>query len=145
MPRHLQEVCQSFLSKRTGESQSCLIVTNTNVLSLLSVLQVVQKDEAETELAATTMGVFVLRENQGPLCEPVDIGIIIDGVEVLSDQSSVASACAVLFGLIYALDLKYPEELKYSLEFFQKIIMNIESKNMSKRVLNLSAKLQDLL
>ena len=43
-------------------------------------LQVVQKDEAETELANTTMGVLVLRENQGPLCEPVEIGVFIDGV-----------------------------------------------------------------
>lgn len=125
----------------------CLTVTNANVLSLSpsSVhLQVVQKDEAESELAKTTMGLFVLREKQGPLCEPVEIGIIIDGVEVLSELSSVASACAMLFGLIYSLDLKYPDELKYSFETFQKIVMDIESRKMSKRVQNLAAKLQDL-
>lgn len=125
----------------------CLTVTNANVLSLSpsSVhLQVVQKDEAESELAKTTMGLFVLREKQGPLCEPVEIGIIIDGVEVLSELSSVASACAMLFGLIYSLDLKYPDELKYSFETFQKIVMDIESRKMSKRIQNLAAKLQDL-
>lgn len=125
----------------------CLTVTNANVLSLSpsSVhLQVVQKDEAESELAKTTMGLFVLHEKQSPLCEPVEIGIIIDGVEVLSELSSVASACAMLFGLIYSLDLKYPDELKYSFETFQKIVMDIESRKMSKRVQNLAAKLQDL-
>ena len=49
-------------------------------------LQVVEKDKAETELVKTTMGVFVLREDKGPLCKPVEIGIIIDGVEVFSPQ-----------------------------------------------------------
>ncbi|KAJ8364926.1 hypothetical protein SKAU_G00137570 [Synaphobranchus kaupii] len=107
-----------------GEDVSCLIKEYL----------VVQKDEAELELAKTTMGLFVLREKQGPLCEPVEIGIIIDGVEVLSELSSVASACAMLFGLIYSLDLKYPDELKYSFETFQKIVMDIESRKMSKRV-----------
>ena len=67
----------------------------------MSVRQVVQKDEAEMELADTTTELFVLRKNHGPLCEPVDIGVIIDGVEVLSEHPSVASACAMLFGLIY--------------------------------------------
>ncbi|KAJ8364966.1 hypothetical protein SKAU_G00137970 [Synaphobranchus kaupii] len=92
-----------------GEDVSCLIKEYL----------VVQKDEAELELAKTTMGLFVLREKQGPLCEPVEIGIIIDGVE-------------------------YPDELKYSFETFQKIVMDIESRKMSKRVQNLAAKLQDL-
>ena len=73
--------------------------------------QVSQQDKAETELAKIIMGVFVLRENTGSLCEPVDIGVIFDGVEVLSGLSSVASACAMLIGLIYALDLQYPDEL----------------------------------
>ena len=50
----------------------------------------------------------------------------------------------MLFGLIYALDLKYPEELKYSFEAFQKIIMDIESRKMSKRVQKLAEKLQDV-
>ena len=113
-----------------------------SLYSSLSVrLQVVEKDKAETELLKTTVGVFVLREDKGPLCKPVEIGVIIDGVEVLSDLPSVASACAMLFGLIYALNLQYPEELKYCFEAFQKIIMDIESRKMSKRVQNLAGKL----
>ena len=87
---------------------------------------------------------FVLRETKGPLCEPADIGIIVDGFEVLSGLSSVASACAMLIGIIYALDLQYPDELKYSFEAFQKIIMDIESRKMSKRVQNLATKLQNV-
>ena len=127
-----------------------IIVINANLLLLspsLSVcLQVVQKEEAERELAKTPMAVFVLRENlDPPFCKPLEIGIIIHGVEVLSELSSVASACAMLFGLIYCLDLKYPKpQLQYSFDAFKKIIMGIENRNMMERVQNLAAKLQDL-
>lgn len=49
----------------------------------------------------------------------------------------------MMFALIYALNLKYPEGLKYTFEAFQKVIMDIESKKMSQRVQNLSSKLQE--
>ena len=49
----------------------------------------------------------------------------------------------MLFGLTYALNLSYPVELKYTFETFQTIIMDIESRQMSRRIQNLSAKLQE--
>ncbi len=90
------------------------------------------------------MAFFVIRESDA-LSRALDISIVIDGVEVLNELPSVACACAcaMMFGLIYALNLKYPEGLKYTFEAFQKIIMDIESKQMSRRVQNLSSKLQD--
>ena len=87
------------------------------------------------------MAIFVLH-NGDALSPPKDIGLVIDGVEVLNDFS-IASACAMLFGLTYALNLSYPVELKYTFETFQKIIMDIESRQMSTRIQNLSAKLQE--
>ncbi len=83
------------------------------------------------------MAFFVIRESDA-LSRALDISIVIDGVEVLNELPSVACACAMMFGLIYALNLKYPEGLKYTFEAFQKIIMDIESKQMSRRVQNLS-------
>ena len=88
------------------------------------------------------MAIFVLRDDDA-LSPPKDIGLVVDGVEVLNDLSSIASACAMLFGLTYALNLSYPVELKYTFETFQKIIMDIESRQMSRRIQNLSAKLQE--
>ncbi len=88
------------------------------------------------------MAFFVIRESDA-LSRALDISIVIDGVEVLNELPSVACACAMMFGLIYALNLKYPEGLKYTFEAFQKRIMDIESKQMSRRVQNLSSKLQD--
>lgn len=88
----------------------------------------------------------MIRESDA-LSRALDICIVIDGVEVLNELPSVACpcacACAMMFGLIYALNLKYPEGLKYTFEAFQKIIMDIESKQMSQRVQNLSSKLQE--
>ena len=88
------------------------------------------------------MAIFVLRNGQD-LSAPKDIGLVIDGVEVLNDLSSITSACAMLFGLTYALNLSYPVELRYTFETFQKIIMHVESWQMSRRIQNLSAKLQE--
>lgn len=82
------------------------------------------------------MAIFVLRDGDA-LAAPKDIGLVIDSVEVLNNLSSIASACVLLFGLIYALNLSYPVELKYTFETFQKIIMDIESRQMSRRIQNL--------
>ncbi len=55
----------------------------------------------------------MIRESDA-LSRALDISIVIDGVEVLNELPSVACACAMMFGLIYALNLKYPEGLKYT-------------------------------
>ncbi|KAI2652416.1 SH2 domain-containing protein 1A [Labeo rohita] len=109
---------------------------------LIMYLHADQREEAEREFEKTTMAFFVIRESDALSCA-LDISIVIDGVEVLNELPSVACVCAMIFGLIYALNLKYPEGLKYTFEAFQKIIMDIESKQMSRRVQNLSSKLQE--
>ncbi|KAG1957397.1 hypothetical protein F2P79_007462 [Pimephales promelas] len=116
-----------------GEDASCLIKE----------YQDDQREEAEREFEKTTMAFFVIRESDA-LSRVLDISIAIEGVEVLKELPTVACACAcaMMFGLVYALNLKYPEGLKYTFEAFQIIIMDIESKQMSRRVQNLSSKLQ---
>ncbi|XP_030595512.1 cadherin-23-like [Archocentrus centrarchus] len=80
-------------------------------------------DDAQMELKQLTMAVFVIRKDGEGLKEaPEDIDIVIEGVQMLHDLTSVASACALLLGLIYVIvtlhlvngDLSYsfPEELK---------------------------------
>ncbi|KAK2859964.1 hypothetical protein Q7C36_004130 [Tachysurus vachellii] len=98
---------------------------------------VVQKDEAESELERCTMAVFVLREKEGLLQPPQEIRIVIEGVEVINELPSVS----MLFGLIYALNLSYPSELRYTFESLQKVFMEVETKKMSRRVCSLSVKL----
>ncbi|XP_041664379.1 uncharacterized protein LOC121523526 [Cheilinus undulatus] len=93
-----------------------------------------EMDKAEQELERCTMAVFVIREEKDPLQLPRDIGIIIEGVKVLSELPSLAHGCAMLFGLIYALNLSYPKELKHTFDALQKIFMEIEPKKMTRRV-----------
>ncbi|CAL8318205.1 unnamed protein product [Merluccius merluccius] len=122
--------------------KSLMIYLGEDVSHLIKEYLVVQKEEAKAELENAAMAIFVLRDDDA-LSPPMDIGLVVDGVEVLNDLSSIASSCAMLFGLTYALNLSYPVELKYTFETFKKIIMDIESRQMSRRIQNLSAKLQE--
>ncbi|KAF3686726.1 hypothetical protein EXN66_Car002398 [Channa argus] len=69
--------------------------------------------EVDSNMEETVMGVYViLKDGALPDDDPHDIGVLIEGVEVLTCLGNIALACALLFGLIYCLDLSYPAELK---------------------------------
>lgn len=54
--------------------------------------------------------------------EPEDVGTVIEGVKVLNQ---VVHEVQYDVRLIYCLDLSFPDNLKHTFEFFQKIIMNL--------------------
>ncbi|MEQ2159084.1 hypothetical protein GOODEAATRI_018937 [Goodea atripinnis] len=100
-------------------------------------------DDAEMELKQLTMPVFVIQKEGEGLKEPPEvIGIVIEGVDGLHDLTSVASACALLLALIYALNLAYPKPLRFTFEDFQKIFIQLEQHKMSPKVQNLFGSLQ---
>ncbi|KAK7916387.1 hypothetical protein WMY93_012148 [Mugilogobius chulae] len=103
-----------------------------------------RRAEMLRDLEDVTMAVFVIHTEVHCLEEPpVDIGVVIEGVEVLNGLSSVASACALLLGLIYVLNLAYPKSLRFTFEVFQKVIMELEPQKMSPKVSSLYGKLQN--
>lgn len=59
--------------------------------------------------------------------------LIIEEQIVLGDLPDLPNAMALLFGLIYALNMKYPKELKYMFETIQKVFMRLDAK-LSARV-----------
>ena len=68
--------------------------------------------EANTSMGQTVMGVYVIHKvGAEPEDEPEDIGVLIEGEEVLSGLGNITNACALLFGLIYCLNLSYPPVL----------------------------------
>jgi len=67
--------------------------------------------------------------------------VMLEGIEVMTGLSGVAKACVYLLGLIYAINLSYPKELSCSREFFQKILMELDSGKHSPKVYSLKNKL----
>lgn len=72
---------------------------------------------------------------------PTDVGIVIEGVEVLHDLGDIASACALLMGVIFAMNLSYPQELKTFFEVLQKIFLQLDATKLSTKVQMLNNKL----
>lgn len=74
------------------------------------------------------LGVYVARhEGADSTDPPEDVGVIIEGCTVMQYMGDVANGCAVLFGLIFRLNLSYPKELQYTFEFLSKVLMMIRT------------------
>ncbi|XP_030590452.1 uncharacterized protein LOC115783662 [Archocentrus centrarchus] len=102
--------------------------------------------EAEADVAEKTIGIYTVRaEGRGPDGPGngrfADVGVVLEGVEVLHNLQSVSHACVMLYGLIYALNLSYPKRLKRTFEVYQKILMDLDSTKLSPKVQALKIKL----
>lgn len=72
--------------------------------------------------------------------DPASARIVIEGTEVLEDVD-VPRACALLMGLIYAINLSYPKVLKNTFEVFQKIFLQLDDLKANPKVMSLKSKL----
>ena len=70
----------------------------------------------------------------------INIAVVLEESIVLADLPDLSTAVAYLFGLMYALNMEYPKELKYTFETIQHIFMEM-SANCSQRVRSLKTKL----
>ncbi|KAI2646602.1 Zinc finger protein 532 [Labeo rohita] len=87
-----------------------------------------ESEEAESGIAQTTVGINVIR---GKGANPGDVGVVLQGLAVLQNLQSITHGCAMLLGLIYALNLNYPKDLKCTFEAFQKILTELDSAKLS--------------
>ncbi|RXN35615.1 sterile alpha motif domain-containing 3-like isoform X1 [Labeo rohita] len=91
-------------------------------------------ESTQMAIAETVFGIFVIRqEGAEPGDDPADVGIVLEGVEVMSELGTVAFAVVMLLGLVYALNLSYPQELKYTFEVLQKSIMELDANKLSNK------------
>ncbi|XP_074551477.1 uncharacterized protein LOC141808698 isoform X2 [Halichoeres trimaculatus] len=89
-------------------------------------------DEAfQGSIEDTTVGIYIIKPDA--TSKPEDIGVVLEGQMILRDLDNVAFDAAMLFGLMYALDLNYPTELKYTFEVLQKVVMELDSNTLSKK------------
>ncbi|KAK1895821.1 DNA helicase/primase complex-associated protein [Dissostichus eleginoides] len=90
----------------------CLILNmGESVEDLSKEFLVSEKEEAGQILQRETIAIFVIRDAQAAT---KDIGIILEGQEVVNKLASVANAVAILLGFLYALNLEYPKTLKFT-------------------------------
>ncbi|XP_048104955.1 uncharacterized protein LOC125298296 [Alosa alosa] len=106
------------------------------------VREIVEEDESQIQRAVeeTIVGILVVKRH---ILDHPDIVIVLEGQQVSLELDNVALAAALLFGLIYALNLDYPKELKYTFEVLQKIIIELEGTTMSKKCQALKNRLHD--
>ncbi|XP_054589739.1 uncharacterized protein [Nothobranchius furzeri] len=126
---------------------SCLsIYLNEDLDTLVKEHMDIDSREAEADITEKTMGICTVRaEGHGPDGPGdgrfADVGVVLEGVEVLHSLQSVSHACVMLYGLIYALNLSYPKNLKRTFEVYQKILMDLDSTKLSPKVQALKLKL----
>ncbi|XP_046880477.1 sterile alpha motif domain-containing protein 3-like isoform X2 [Hypomesus transpacificus] len=73
--------------------------------------------------------------------DPVDVSILLEGKEMLPGCGSSAKACALVMGLIYALNLAYPPTLRYTFEVFQKLFLELDGIKLSPKIQAFKCKL----
>ncbi|XP_070410925.1 uncharacterized protein [Nothobranchius furzeri] len=92
-------------------------------------------EETQRKLDQTLIGIYVIKHPGSSTDQaPEDVGIIVEGVQVLTGLNDVATAFALLFGIIYDLNLSYPTDLRYTFEFIQKILMELDTHRLSNKI-----------
>lgn len=88
------------------------------------------KDEEElnADLAMQIMKIAIIGD--GPAT------IIVEGSKIL-ERIDVARSRALMMGVIYALNLTYPKQLKFTFEVFQKLCLELDGQKASSKVMNL--------
>lgn len=54
------------------------------------------------------------------------LSVVLEEQVVLDNVQDLPTAVALLFGLIYALNISYPKELKYTFETIQKVFIGLD-------------------
>uniref|UniRef100_A0A669C9F6 Uncharacterized protein n=1 Tax=Oreochromis niloticus TaxID=8128 RepID=A0A669C9F6_ORENI len=83
-----------------------------------------------------TMGIYVINKEDGQNGNYDDIGIFVEG-EIVMDNIGSPAQCALMLGVIYALNLAYSKELRHYYEFIQKVLMGLDGEKLSPKVLGL--------
>ncbi|KAJ7996477.1 hypothetical protein DPEC_G00237470 [Dallia pectoralis] len=96
-------------------------------------------DSVSQDLAVQQMKIFNIKTTTPE--GPDDIGVIVEGVKVLTDLGDFARACCMVIGVAYAANLAYPKELRHTMEVFQKLFLELDSSNLSPKVNSLKNKL----
>lgn len=63
--------------------------------------------------------------------------VILEGTTVMDDLENLPHAMCLLFGLIYALNLEYPQQLKNTFDFIQRVLLSLGHKSLKPKIQSL--------
>ncbi|KAK0151757.1 hypothetical protein N1851_006857 [Merluccius polli] len=89
-----------------------------------------ETDPEERVLRGVTVGILTILEEDDPAVSPNvrHWAVVLEGSIVLHDLPDLSTAFAYLFGLLYAMNIDYPKEMKYTFEAIQSIFF-LDSQN----------------
>lgn len=115
---------------------------SNNVYFFHSFLQGVSDAAFEESVEETTLGIFTVKQQEAqPRTD--NVGIILEGQIVIQELDNVPLAVALLFGLLYALNMDYPRQLRYTFEVLQKVVMELDGATLSKKAQVLKNRLNE--
>ncbi|KAJ4946958.1 hypothetical protein JOQ06_009001 [Pogonophryne albipinna] len=94
------------------------------------------EDNVSQDLAAASMTIYRAKNNATE-----DIGIVVEGIKVLTALGTFSRACSLLIGLAYTLNLAYPKEIRQTMEVFQKLFLELDCSKLSPKLNTLKNKL----
>lgn len=97
------------------------------------------QEDRRSDASLHILKILVVRAVEGE--EPVGVSIILEGKEILQECGNTANACALLMGIIYAINLADPRALRYTFELFQKVLLELGGIKLSPKVQALKIKL----
>ncbi|XP_074500243.1 uncharacterized protein LOC141772766 isoform X2 [Sebastes fasciatus] len=109
---------------------------------LLNRLDEEATDPEEEQTKGLIVGILTVLEDDDSSASAtvINVAVVVEEDIVLQDLPDLPTAFAYLFGLIYALNLQYPKELRYTFETIQKVFMGLGT-DLSARVRSLKNKL----
>lgn len=106
---------------------------NGHTLFLLFKANAENLDEA---MKGMQLGILIGYEGeQGAIPHDIfNVAVVVEETIVLHNIKDVAHSFAMLMGVIYCVNLEYPDAMKYSFEFLQRVVMKIKPDQASARV-----------
>ncbi|XP_067239633.1 uncharacterized protein [Chanodichthys erythropterus] len=116
----IQDPSTSVVKKRDVTLRCLIEYMGESGQELISDYYGKTESSVHEDLKMHNMQIYVCRE-------PDAVGIIIEGIPVLTDLGNLARACCLLLGMTYALNLQYPPQLCKTFEVFQRHFVGLDT------------------
>lgn len=93
-------------------------------------------EEFETSLESHVMKIAIVGDRSTPESDHWMTAIVVEGTKCLVEKD-IPRSCALLMGIIYALNISYCKKLKYTFEVFQKLFLGLDGLRCSAKVMGL--------